>query len=944
VQSRRRRFIIAADGSARHLMREFFARTLAGKALLRLAVLGAAVLLLFGLLGAAVLYRQIEAQETERLALQAAERARVAEQVLGHVVEMHRTVRDEFVRRWPAYQDSATAQRFDTLLERDAAGAWRSRREIADGRFHPTGWVRQGTALDDGLRRRVVLFHDLSSRYGPGAATRNDNLYFVAVPEQANMGYDPFLSPTWSTDVLSDYDQLGEEWGRVAYAPAAPGAPTRWSAPELDEVNPGMGSVFAALTPIHVGERHVAAVGTTIVVKEFLARVLPPPGADTQYLVLLADGRTMGAAAQAQRALAAPAAGGGPAYSGSSRDDDMLFALARIDGPGWYVAATLPGAVLRARAATPLLWALAVGAAALLLPLLIVAAMLRRQVAQPLAELTRAAEALAGGDTGVRLPVSRDDELGRLAGAFNDMTGKVALRDAALREDKRQIEQALDALRLTEERWRAMTDNASDVIAVTDGGGVIRYVSPPVRRMLGVAAEALVGSNAFERVHPDDVAGLRARLGGRDGARASFRARHADGSWRVLEAVGSALHEHPAIRGRVLNIRDVSDTARAEQELARQREALHQSEKLSALGSLLAGVAHELNNPLTVVVGRAMQMEEDAATPLDRGRAQKIRLAAERCTRIVRTFLAMARRQPAERRATDLNEVLRGALELLGYVLTSGDVQVRLQLDASLPAVLADADQLSQVFLNLYTNAQQAMARTPAPRLLSVTSRATPDARQVVVEVADSGPGVPAELAGRIFEPYFTTKPAGEGTGVGLAVSLGIVQAHGGTLLLEQAPGRGACFVLSLPALHAQPAGAAQHEAGPDDGLAGEPLRVLVVDDEPEIAEFLRDILEAAGHGVALAEDGHAALRHLELQEFDVVLMDLKMPGMDGPALHAQIACRHAALLGRIAAMTGDLLSGGVQAFLRDSALPVLDKPFQPEQVLALVRRLGRPG
>lgn len=815
-------------------IRDYFAHTLTGKALLRLALLGATVLVLFGAIGAVVLYRQIAAQEGERLALQAAERARVAEQVLGHVAEMHRTVRDEFVRRWPDYRNAATARRFDSLVERDAEGAWRSRLEISDGRLYPTGWVRKGTPLTDEVRERVVLFHDLSRRYGPGAATRNDNLYFVGMPEQSNMGYDPTLSPTWSNDVPSDFDQLSTQWGRLAYEAAPPGAPTRWSTPEIDDVSPALGPVFAVLTPIHVDGQQVATVGTTMLVKEFLNRVLPTLGAQARYVAIHADGRPLtdtrlgpmsGAPLGDLHArLGAITAGGAASYAGYSDADDMLYALARIDGPGWYVAAMLPGAELRARAAAPLLWTLGFGACALLLPLLIVSAILRRQVAAPLGDLTHAAESLAAGDTTVRLPAKRDDELGRLAIAFNDMAAKVAERDAALREDKRRIEVALHSL---------------------------------------------------------------------------------------LEA---------------------------QNELARQRDALHQSEKLSALGSLLAGVAHELNNPLAVVVGRAFQLEESATRAIDRERATQLRLAAERCARIVRTFVAMARRQEATRASVHIQQVVSDALELLSYALRTSDVQVLTEFDDTLPPVHADADQLSQVLLNLITNAQQAMAQVSGPRRLTVRTRHSDETAQVIIDVIDTGPGVPVALAGRIFDPYFTTKPVGEGTGVGLAVSLGIVQAHGGTLALGSPAGDGAHFIVTLPAA-ARDAGDADRLDVADDAALSAGMCILVVDDETPIADWLRDTLEGAGHGVAVAHDGVQALRYLDDQAFDLVLTDLKMPQMDGPALVREVLVRHPHLAGRVIAMTGDSLSQGAREFVREHALPLLHKPFDPRELWAALRR-----
>jgi len=216
-------------------------------------------------------------------------------------------------------------------------------------------------------------------------------------------------------------------------------------------------------------------------------------------------------------------------------------------------------------------------------------------------------------------------------------------------------------------------------------------------------------------------------------------------------------------------------------ELQRQREALLQAEKMAAFGSLLAGVAHELNNPLSIVLAGALLLQEEAeeaaAPGLARG-AERIRVAAERCARVVRSFLAMARQQEARRRPVVVAAMVDAALELLAYGLRSDGIEVAREIPADLPAVLGDPDQLHQILANLITNARQALEDNPGPRRLRIAARVAGGA--VEVSVADNGPGVPAEIRARIFDPFFTTKPAGVGTGIGLAVSRGIAEAHGG--------------------------------------------------------------------------------------------------------------------------------------------------------------------
>jgi PAS domain S-box-containing protein len=386
----------------------------------------------------------------------------------------------------------------------------------------------------------------------------------------------------------------------------------------------------------------------------------------------------------------------------------------------------------------------------------------------------------------------------------------------------------------------------------------------------------------------------------------------------------------------VLSVVDMTALKAAEAEIARHREALHQSEKLGALGSLLAGVAHELNNPLSIVTGYAGMLRDQARDTGTRQRAERIAKAAERCARIVRTFLALARSEPRAPEAVRLAEVVDAALELAAYGLRSADIAVDYRTAPDLPEVWGDADQLHQVLSNLIVNAQQAMLETPAPRRLEIEVRQVAD--RVELSVADSGPGLPEAIRPRIFDPFFTTKPVGVGTGVGLSVSRGIAEAHRGSLECRNRAGGGAVFTLTLP-VASDGVGAADVTPRTIPPAA---LRVLVVDDEPDVLAMLADLLGREGHRVVTARSGREALARLDSQPIDLIISDLRMPDLDGRALHRLLQERRPELARRLIFLSGDVLGsrgGGVPG---DSTVPLVEKPVDMIQLLqAIANRLG---
>ena len=495
------------------------------------------------------------------------------------------------------------------------------------------------------------------------------------------------------------------------------------------------------------------------------------------------------------------------------------------------------------------------------------------------------------------------------------------------------------ALRASEEQYRAMFNASTDGLALWNAAGEIVDTNPALWQMYGYGdgdSPALpLDSDTGPCYHTEFLKAVAAG----ESLHSEVTDRRKDGSPLELEVHGIPMQYQG--QPHVLTIaRDITEKKRSAEELTRQRESLYQREKLAALGSLLAGVAHELNNPLSVVVARAVLLEEQG-NPAAQTAALKIRTAAERCARIVRTFLAMARQQQPERGPVAINDVISAALDITAYPVRTSSIEVKLDLAKDIPLIHADADQLHQVLLNLIINAQQSLQDHPGPRHIRVTSRFDTGAQLVRVTVADNGPGIPAHLRARIFEPYFTTKPTGIGLGVGLAVSLGIVEAHEGTLTVACPAQGGAEFSITLP-LGAVAASAVESSFP----LKADPSRrtILVIDDEAEIRETLADILVAAQHRVVTVASGREALQHMAVEHYDVILTDMRMPDLDGRALYQEIERRWPGRGVRVVFVTGDTLASTLREFVSESGRRVIEKPFLPSEVRRVVAELAMDG
>ena len=570
---------------------------------------------------------------------------------------------------------------------------------------------------------------------------------------------------------------------------------------------------------------------------------------------------------------------------------------------------------------------------------------------------------------GTRLAVSLTispirDASGRIIGASKIARNITARKRAeqALKENEERLRLALDAGEMG--TWEVDVHSGE---ARIDAQEATLLGLPPATQRLGVR-------DFLALVHPDDQKAVRRQMAmARKGRhfRAEFRLRRPDGRvcWLVGQGntcpdgigrpqrvvgvtydvtprkqVEDARHQlntllEQRVAERTAALEQAHDALRHEMaERQRMQEALFQQEKLAALGTLLATVAHELNNPLAVAGMQIDNLQEEWGAGLWTEDLQILRQAVERCQSVVQSFLALARQQPPTRQIVALNAVIDSVLVLLEHALEADGIAVHLQLAEDLPNLWADPHQLHHVVSNLITNAHYALQQTPSPRHLTLTTAAHGDHSCVTLEVADSGPGIPEDLQRRIFEPFFTTKSQ-LGSGLGLPLCHNIVEGHGGAIRLLSQTGRGTTFRVTLPVA---PLNVQVVETTPesDEAVSAGRGAILLIDDEAGMTKALTRLLQRSGHDITQASNGLEGLAALEAGTYDVILCDMRMPDLDGPGFYRELERRHPHLLSRIIFLTGDVLSPEAHTFFEQVDRPRLVKPFQVQEVRRVIQQM----
>jgi PAS domain S-box-containing protein len=536
---------------------------------------------------------------------------------------------------------------------------------------------------------------------------------------------------------------------------------------------------------------------------------------------------------------------------------------------------------------------------------------------------------------------------------IRDTAGRVRRRQGTLVDinERRQMETRLQR---EQEFARRLVESFPDLVIALDREGRYTFVSPRSKELLGFTPEELIGSSFNERIEPHSRKEAQAFLdsiisGQCANSSADFLIRRNDGEPRLFRATASPLMDLSGhIAGVIAAARDITNSKRMEQQLI-------QNERLAAMGQMIAGVAHELNNPLTAVLGVTELLRDSTGDDSTRRQLEIAHRQARRAAQIVQSLLTFSRPPQPRKICVNLSELIERSLQLHEHSLRSNRITVDFSASPDLPLVLGDTSQLTQVFLNLIANAEQAIREIRDHGTLRI--RVSRAADRVVATFQDDGPGIPREILPKIFDPFFTTKRPGRGTGLGLSICLAILREHSGEIEARPLPQGGSLFTIWLPIARGtalflvEPSeGTAASSSADISKVAAADYSVLVVDDEESIREMIREGLSARGFHVQIAASVEEALSLMDRRPFHAVLCDLNLRaggGAESSGLGLYAATRNAARGGNrnplFLFMSGELAPVAVTEQLAQAGARTIQKPFRISDLIAILNEeLGK--
>jgi PAS domain S-box-containing protein len=478
-----------------------------------------------------------------------------------------------------------------------------------------------------------------------------------------------------------------------------------------------------------------------------------------------------------------------------------------------------------------------------------------------------------------------------------------------------------EALRLSEEKFRNLFETSRDFLFIGTIDGRVIDCSKSAIDFFGYSREEIIKTNLRELyMYPEErerfvkkvldesfVENYELKLKKKDGTPID-----------TLATVVLRRDRDGTVVGLQGAVKDITKMKRLEQQLI-------QSEKLSGLGTMISGVAHELNNPLTVIMGNTELMLMDKSLSIRDNKSLKIIFKeSERAARIVSGLLTFAREHRPERGLVNINDIVIESYKLREYNLITNNIEVTLSLAADIPPTLADPYQIQQVFTNIIHNARDALMEKGGG---SLAIRSVRKDQTIVVEFEDNGPGIKKENLKRIFDPFFTTKDVGKGTGLGLSMAYGIINEHGGTIEVDSEVNKGTIFTVVLPIISGPEYPTTIHGVREDTAMTGK--SILIIDDEKYIRDLLKQVLSERGHWVKTVSTADDAIQLLEKKTFDAVVIDMKMPGMGGIGLYTHFEKRRPELAETVLFITGDVLSDDTRAFLETTSCRYIEKPFK---------------
>ena len=503
----------------------------------------------------------------------------------------------------------------------------------------------------------------------------------------------------------------------------------------------------------------------------------------------------------------------------------------------------------------------------------------------------------------------------------------IIIRD--ITEQKRLEEE----LKVSEERYKTLIENIEDIIYVTDAGRRLKYFNNSFERSTGYSQEEIIGRNLtelFPKKSLDVVEKIwKKQISGEEIGVFDMEISTKAGDKKIIETRERVLWD----KGKIVLIyglgRDVTRRKLLE-------EHLIQSEKLASMGEMLSGVAHEINNPLTAIIGnsqllmRKSDLDNDVMRKVD-----TIQRESARVHRIVQNLLSFARKEETKKEMMDINDIIKDVCDLVIYNVKVNNIKINLGLEDNLTQTYIDSNQIKQVFINILNNAIDALIDNGGGNI-EIKSYKMVDA--IRVEFKDDGPGIPDNIRKKIFDPFFTTKDVGKGTGLGLSISYGIVKNHNGEINVTSEKGVGTKFTVSLPIVVSDNIRSQSLSKKGKSDLKGK--KILIVDDEESIRSFVDELLTGEGCIVEAVDNGAEAMEKMAKKDFDVILCDIKMPGVSGKELFNFIKKNKSKLVDKMVFITGDLLSEDTKKFMKKTGSSFIEKPLQIDSLIEIVQNL----
>ncbi|NLE90154.1 MAG: response regulator, partial [Dehalococcoidales bacterium] len=398
------------------------------------------------------------------------------------------------------------------------------------------------------------------------------------------------------------------------------------------------------------------------------------------------------------------------------------------------------------------------------------------------------------------------------------------------------------------------------------------------------------------------------------------------------------LNEQGETIGAVHILKDITERKKMEAEQQELRDRAEVSSRLAAIGEMAAGIAHEINNPLTGVIGFSELLSQEDLPP---DLAQHVRYIIDGSNRvkdIVKRLLTFARQNKPFKTRTDIHELIDNTVAMRNYILETSNIEVVKEYELNLPWVTVDPGQIQQVFLNLIVNAEYAIKKAHDGGKLIIATRQ--EGSEITISFQDNGTGMDGETISSLFQPFFTTKEPGEGTGLGLALSHSIIQSHGGSIDVASKPGKGSTFTIRLPLIKSDPEPEVKAAAVEPSSSPISSGNILVVDDEASIRAFIKKVLHGQGYTVTVADTPYDALEKIKSNRYDAMLIDMRMPGMSGKELYEKMQSDIPSASSRMIFITGDTSDLTTREFLKKESLHCVSKPFTKKELLATLNEV----